>query len=436
MNARVRWVAVVLVVASVFGSTPGLAGAQSVDDARRQVEQIVDELEQLSDDAVRLGEAYEEALADLDTVQAEVADLDQQIVALEAQIGSLQTAVGALAMDVFVRGDQGGGLGTLLVSSGTVNDATERHVYLELTASASTSSIDQYEAVNHDLDKTRAQRKAKQTRVERAIEAAKEQQAAVEEKTKQYEKLRESAQAKLGQAIVAEQRRREAEAERAAAATRASQVRSTPRTPSIPAAAASTRGAATPGGTPAPQAPPPAGTPEVAPNEPAPAEEPAAPAPADEPADSPPADPAPAPEPEPQPEPEPPRSRAGADVPAPSPGASGAVEAAMSQLGVPYRYATAKPGVSFDCSGLTAWAWGQAGVSLPHYSKAQFEMLPQVPADQAQPGDLIFYRNPVGHVAMYIGNGQMIHAPRTGDVVKISTVNWGKVRDGVVGRPG
>ena len=108
----------------------------------------------------------------------------------------------------------------------------------------------------------------------------------------------------------------------------------------------------------------------------------------------------------------------------------------MSQLGVPYRYATANPGVSFDCSGLTSWAWGQAGVSLPHYSKAQFEMLPQVPADQAQPGDLIFYRNPVGHVAIYIGSGQMIHAPRTGDVVKISTVNWSKVRDGTVGRPG
>ena len=108
----------------------------------------------------------------------------------------------------------------------------------------------------------------------------------------------------------------------------------------------------------------------------------------------------------------------------------------MSQLGVPYKYATASPGVNFDCSGLTMWAWAQAGVSLPHYSKAQFEMLPKVPADQAQPGDLIFYRTPVGHVAIYIGNGQLIHAPRTGDVVKIATVNWSKVRDGVVGRPG
>ena len=108
----------------------------------------------------------------------------------------------------------------------------------------------------------------------------------------------------------------------------------------------------------------------------------------------------------------------------------------MSQIGVPYRYAAAEPGVAFDCSGLTMWAWAQAGVRLPHYSKAQFESVPHVPADQAQPGDLIFYKNPVGHVAMYIGGGQMIHAPRTGETVKVVPVNWSKVRDGIVGRPG
>ncbi len=82
------------------------------------------------------------------------------------------------------------------------------------------------------------------------------------------------------------------------------------------------------------------------------------------------------------------------------------------------------------------WAWGRAGVSLPHNSAAQFASLAHVPAASAQPGDLIFYRNPVGHVAMYIGGGMMIHAPRTGEVVRIQAVNWSKVRDGVVGRPG
>ena len=82
----------------------------------------------------------------------------------------------------------------------------------------------------------------------------------------------------------------------------------------------------------------------------------------------------------------------------------------------------------------TKYAWAQAGVSLPHQSRAQFAATPRVPTDQAQPGDLIFYYSPIGHVSIYIGGGSLIHAPRTGDVVKISAVNWGKVVG--VTRPG
>jgi cell wall-associated NlpC family hydrolase len=109
------------------------------------------------------------------------------------------------------------------------------------------------------------------------------------------------------------------------------------------------------------------------------------------------------------------------------------VAAALSQLGVPYQYATASPGVSFDCSGLTAWAWSQAGVSLPHQSRSQYAVLPHVSQGEAQPGDLVFYYNPIGHVGMYIGNGQMVHATHPGDVVKVAVVNWDKVVG--IGRP-
>jgi len=108
------------------------------------------------------------------------------------------------------------------------------------------------------------------------------------------------------------------------------------------------------------------------------------------------------------------------DVPATSPGAATAVRAALSQLGVPYRFAASSPGVAFDCSGLTMWAWGQAGVSLPHFAAAQYAMLPHVSRDELQPGDLVFFYSDLSHVGIYIGNGQFVHAPRTGDVVKIS----------------
>ena len=106
----------------------------------------------------------------------------------------------------------------------------------------------------------------------------------------------------------------------------------------------------------------------------------------------------------------------------------------MSQQGVPYRYATSIPGVSFDCSGLTAYAWGQAGVGLPHQSRAQYASVPHVAKDQAQPGDLLFFYTPISHVSIYLGNGMQVHAPNSGTVVKIAAVNWGNVVG--VGRPG
>jgi len=111
-----------------------------------------------------------------------------------------------------------------------------------------------------------------------------------------------------------------------------------------------------------------------------------------------------------------------------------AVQAALGQIGVPYRYATALPGTSFDCSGLTHYAWAQAGVVLPRNSRMQSNALPSVPKTDAKPGDLIFYYNPISHVGLYLGNGQMVHAPALGKTVSITSVNWAKVVG--VGRPG
>lgn len=111
-----------------------------------------------------------------------------------------------------------------------------------------------------------------------------------------------------------------------------------------------------------------------------------------------------------------------AAAPPTSPGGVGAVQAAESQLGVPYVWGgespkgSASPG--FDCSGLTAWSWGQVGVPLPHYSGAQMADSTPVPLNDLQPGDLLFY-GPGGsqHVAMYTGPGMMIEAPQPGGVV-------------------
>src|ERR1700722_20198504 len=119
---------------------------------------------------------------------------------------------------------------------------------------------------------------------------------------------------------------------------------------------------------------------------------------------------------------------AGLNVAAPpptSPGGAGAVQAAESQIGVPYVWGGESPKGSgspgFDCSGLTSWSWGQVGVGLPHFSGAQMADSTPVPISDLQPGDLLFY-GPGGdtHVAMYVGGGSMIEAPFTGASVWIT----------------
>jgi cell wall-associated NlpC family hydrolase len=112
------------------------------------------------------------------------------------------------------------------------------------------------------------------------------------------------------------------------------------------------------------------------------------------------------------------------DPPAPSSQAQVAIQAAESQIGVPYQYGGSSPQTGFDCSGLTMWAWAQAGVSLPHSSASQYDVLPQVDRSQLQPGDLLFFYSPIHHVGMYLGGGRMIHAPHTGAYVEIVDVYW------------
>jgi len=101
----------------------------------------------------------------------------------------------------------------------------------------------------------------------------------------------------------------------------------------------------------------------------------------------------------------------------------GVVGVAMAQLGKPYVYGTAGPD-TFDCSGLVVYAFAAMGVSLPHSTYALWNVGVYVSRDQLQPGDLIFFDG-LGHMGIYIGGGQFIHAPHTGTVVQIANLNEG-----------
>lgn len=103
--------------------------------------------------------------------------------------------------------------------------------------------------------------------------------------------------------------------------------------------------------------------------------------------------------------------------------AGAAVRYAYGALGAPYTWAAAGPySVGYDCSGLTMAAWAAAGVSLPHNAAMQWDSVTHISRSQLQPGDLVFYES-LGHVAIYVGNGQVIHAPTFGEVVQLASVD-------------
>ncbi|HWS33654.1 MAG TPA: NlpC/P60 family protein [Actinoplanes sp.] len=103
-----------------------------------------------------------------------------------------------------------------------------------------------------------------------------------------------------------------------------------------------------------------------------------------------------------------------------------AAQKACDLIGKPYVFGSAGPN-SYDCSGLTQEAWGSVGVHLEHYTKDQYGSTRAVSKDELKPGDLVFYWSDVHHVAIYIGGGMVVHAPHTGDHVRMATIDRGPI---------
>jgi cell wall-associated NlpC family hydrolase len=114
--------------------------------------------------------------------------------------------------------------------------------------------------------------------------------------------------------------------------------------------------------------------------------------------------------------------------PPPTSTAQAIINAAYSQLGVPYVWGDEDPGVGFDCSGLAQWAYAQAGLSIPRTTETQWPAMQHVTEAQAVPGDLVFFNTPgdsqapPNHVGIYLGDGLMIDAPYTGTVVRKDSI--------------
>jgi cell wall-associated NlpC family hydrolase len=99
------------------------------------------------------------------------------------------------------------------------------------------------------------------------------------------------------------------------------------------------------------------------------------------------------------------------------------IDYACSKIGDPYQWGASGP-QRFDCSGLTMMAWKQVGVSLPHSAAMQATYGTTVKVEDLRPGDLVFFFSPIGHNGIYLGHGLMIHAPRTGESVRIAPIRY------------
>ena len=401
--------AVVLSVAAVGTS----AASASVGQQEQEVKQVVAELDREHERIDLLVEQYVQALDQKAGLDLQIAASQTKIVSQQNELGLVQEHLGNVAVQKYVEGGAGG-LGPLFTDPADIGDGLQKDQLTRVALNAGSATTDDFEQLLKDFNAEKSKLENAQNQVVAIAASAEQKRAEAEAATVALEARLAQAKVKLGDLIDQEQQRQvaaaaaqykkevaqhQAQVAAAAAASNSSVGNSGSGSNGSGSNGSGNSGSGTSGdsgssGSGASSGD--AGSGNGGGNS---------------------------------------GGDTGGNSPPPVSGRSGvAINAAMAQLGVTYRYAAASPGVAFDCSGLTSYAWGQAGVGLPHQSGQQFASVPHVDKTEAQAGDLIFYYSPISHVGIYLGNGTLVHAPATGDVVKVSAVNWSKVVG--VGRPG
>lgn len=343
------------------------AGAGSVDDAKRKVSQIADQLDAAEEEVDRLSEELAIAVENKRQLEVEIVSTEVEIAAKQTELGGVQGQMSDLAIEAFVGGGRGGSISGLLAPGGGPNESVQRQYLTEIALNVGLASSDQLDALITDLDDLQGRLERDRADAEDLAARITQDEVTTQNEIDKLFALNAKAERELGQAISAERARRAAAA---AAAAREDAERIT----------GGNGGGGNGGGGSNPE----------------------------------PFDP-------------------GSVPPSSSRGAI-AVAAAKSQVGVRYIKYMSREGVGFDCSGLTAWAWEQAGVSIPHQSRQQFNTTAHVPIAYIEPGDLIYFYSPITHVGIYIGGGMMVDAPGPGRFVRYAAVTFSKVVG--VSRPG
>ena len=378
-------VAVIALMAAVLIMGP--ASAAPAPDNQSRAQQLAQQLQEQGQRVSMLDEQYNQARAQADSLQAQLASIGPRLAQSDRGLAAARDRLAGASVDAYVRGGSAPLLAAFIHANS--NDFGVRSAYVSTALDGQRNAIAGFDTARRQLLRLRA-------RLRQTQEAAQANAAALDANRQQAQAAIASVQSALSQAqgslapLVAQASAAQAAQAQAQGMQRFNTLTAAPasttsttapkRGGTTPTTKASGSGAAQPTTTVAHTGSSPTTT---VPKQPAPTGPP----------------------------------------PPVSSGATAAVNMAKAQLGKPYEYGGAGPD-TFDCSGLTMYAWQAGGVGLPHSAAMQYDAIPHVALTALQPGDLVFFGNPIYHVGIYVGNGQMINAPHTGAVVSYASIYW------------
>mgnify|MGYP000073565608 CR=1 FL=1 len=390
VSARLA-LAVAIGALALLGAAVGASANPSIEDKRAQAEAVLAEVQTLDEEVGAAAERFNGASYELGKLSTELAETREDLTRARRLRKLSQVRVAARLRELYVNGDSGSSSLEVILGARSLDDVLDRIDVAQRVAAQDAGIARRATELRERVAKRERQVATARERQAVVVEQRAAERAAIEARLAERQRLLASVKDEIARLEEAE-RRRQAELRRRAQLELERQQRLAAAQERARARAAeeAERSAAA-------VAPPPEPSPQPSPQESGASEGDVA---------------------------GPPAAPSAAAPPPPADASKGAqvVAIAMQYLGVPYVWGSADPSVGFDCSGLTKYVFAKVGVSLPHYAAAQYQLGTAVSKDQLQAGDLVFFRG-LGHMGMYIGGGNFIHAPRTGDVVKISSLS-------------
>lgn len=371
-----------MAVSALFLIVTGVATTEpaAIESQRAELAQIQAEVDRINGEVGAAAERYNGAVYELNQVKDRITQNTRSLKVTKRDLEKMQKVLDERLVRLYTTHEPS--LAEVLVNSGSISEAADRVELLKRIGAHDANVVSGLHATRDKLAELRNELIADRKTAAEQVEKSAQERARIESLLAQRKAVWESANAELQRLIRVEQERKRREAARQAELARqraalerqreqaaaAAQQNETPSAPSQGAPASGSGGQETP-----------------AAESPAPAAQ---------------------------------------TAPAALPSGSGnaaAANVAMQYLGTPYVWGGESPS-GFDCSGLAAYAYRQIGKSVPHYTVAIYNQFPKVPLGSLQAGDMVFF-NGLGHMGIYIGGGQYVHAPQTGDVVKVSSLS-------------